>query len=135
MRLHLQYLYFEKVIEVRSLDTKDAKLLDELKEDNERLKSELQAKESSDQDLRKDFEALKQQMAMFTAMISSGQVMTAKAVLEHDSAPRVPPTKKQIEEALKPNKDREGSGTRFKFFFRPSFFFLKNNLPPKGYRF
>lgn len=48
----LPYLTFEKTIEVRSLDTEDAKRLEELEKENEKLKAKLNSKDSETADLR-----------------------------------------------------------------------------------
>ncbi len=48
----LPYLTFEKTIEVRSLDTQDAKRLEELEKENEKLKAKLNTKDSETAELR-----------------------------------------------------------------------------------
>lgn len=48
----LPYLTFEKTIEVRSLDTQDAKRLEELAKENEKLKAKLNTKDSETQELK-----------------------------------------------------------------------------------
>ncbi len=73
-KLHLPYLTFEKTIEVRSLDTKDAKLLDELKKENEKLKHEVQGSKELKERLDKrdaEMEAMKAQMAKLMGYIES----------------------------------------------------------------
>lgn len=50
---YLPYLMFEKTIEVRSLDTKDANRLEELEKENEKLKTKLESKDTETQELKK----------------------------------------------------------------------------------
>jgi site-specific recombinase XerD len=53
---YLPYLTFEKTIVVRSLNTEDAKRLDELAKENEGLKNKLNSKDTETQDLKKRME-------------------------------------------------------------------------------
>jgi integrase len=54
----LPYLTFEKTIEIRSLDTADAKRLEELAKENIRLKEKLESKDTETQDLKKRLDRL-----------------------------------------------------------------------------
>lgn len=54
----LPYLTFEKTIEVRSLDTQDAKRLEELENENEKLKIKLESKDGETAELRKRLDRL-----------------------------------------------------------------------------
>lgn len=54
----LPYLTFEKTIEVRSLNTEDAKRLEELDKENKRLKEKLESKDSETQELKKRLDKL-----------------------------------------------------------------------------
>ncbi len=58
----LPYLTFETNIVVRSLDTEDAKRLEELEKENERLKVKLESKDSETQDLKKRLDKLESAM-------------------------------------------------------------------------
>jgi len=55
---YLPYLTFEKTIEVRSLDTKDAERLEELSKENERLKDKLSSKDGETEELKKRLDNL-----------------------------------------------------------------------------
>ena len=59
----LPYLTFEKVIEVRSLNTEDAKRLEELDKENEKLKNKLESKDGETQELKKRLDGLEKQQA------------------------------------------------------------------------
>jgi integrase len=61
-KTYLPYLTFEKTIEVRSLNTEDAKRLEELAKENENLKAKLDSKDGETQDLKKRLDKLESAM-------------------------------------------------------------------------
>ncbi|PWB49353.1 MAG: hypothetical protein C3F06_14480 [Candidatus Methanoperedenaceae archaeon] len=58
----LPHLTFEKKIIIRSLDTQDAKRLDELSKENETLKEKLESKDGETQELKKRLDILEAQL-------------------------------------------------------------------------
>ncbi len=74
----LPYLTFEKTIEVRSLDTKDAERLELLEKENQKLKDEMKGTER----LKADMDEMKRTMELFKKAIAAGVINEADRVIK-----------------------------------------------------
>lgn len=74
-KTYLPYLTFEKTIEVRSLNTEDAKRLEELSKENQRLREKLESEDTEKQELKKRVDKQESELqeikSMFQAIVNA----------------------------------------------------------------